>query len=183
MAKYDLYLRLDDPSGQHDQARFAVNFFKGAFGLWLRLCLVIGLATTFSTYLSGIISALLTLFLFLGGLCLEFIQGLANKTNYVGGPLDSLIRLVTRENMVTPLEDSPAKAVATWYDEIFRWFLRRIFNLIPDVDRFDFSYRVSEGFAISLGDMAIHFLLLLAYLLPLALLAYHLIRSREVASA
>src|SRR5262249_55874878 len=47
MARYDLYLRLDDPSGRHDQGRFALNFFKGAFGLWLRMCLVIALGTTF----------------------------------------------------------------------------------------------------------------------------------------
>jgi hypothetical protein len=183
MAKYDFYLRLDnlDPSG--DRWRFALNFFKGSFGLWLRLCLVIGLAITFSTYLSGIISALLVLFLYVGGLFQEYIQTLAMGTSPGGGPLESLYRLVQRENMTTPLEQTAAVKIATGYDVGFRWFLRRILDVIPDVDRFDFTDKVSEGFAISGMDMFLNFLLLVAYLIPLAILAYHLIRSREIASS
>lgn len=183
MAKYDLYFRLDslDPSG--DRWRFAVNFFRGSFGLWLRLCLVIGLAVTFSTYLSGIISALLVLILYVGGFFQEYIQTLAMGTAPGGGPLESLYRLVQRENMMTPLEQTAAVKIATGYDFGFRWFLRRILDVIPDVDRFDFTDKVSEGFAITGMDMFLNFLLLVAYLIPLAILAYHLIRSREIASS
>src|SRR5262249_27172420 len=36
MARYDFYVRLDRP-GQSEQLRFAVNFFKSSFGLWLNL--------------------------------------------------------------------------------------------------------------------------------------------------
>ena len=73
MAKRDLYFRLDnvDPNSPLNTLWFAWNFFKGAFGLWLRLCLVIGLSITFSTYLSGVISFLLMAFLYLGGLFRE----------------------------------------------------------------------------------------------------------------
>jgi hypothetical protein len=73
--------------------------------------------------------------------------------------------------------------IATGYDFGFRWFLRRILDVIPDVDRFDFTDKVSEGFAITGMDMFLNFLLLVAYLIPLAILAYHLIRSREIASS
>src|SRR5207245_1272294 len=61
MAKYDLYFRLDDPDSRADSWMFGLNFFKGAGGLWLRLCLVIGVAVALSTYLTGVISFLTTL--------------------------------------------------------------------------------------------------------------------------
>src|SRR5262249_45606785 len=51
MARYDLYGRLDEP-GRGEQWLFMLNFFKGAFGLWLLLALVIGLAVVLSTYLN-----------------------------------------------------------------------------------------------------------------------------------
>ena len=81
MAKYDLYLRQDDPSGGAEKWLFAANFFKGAFGLWLRLGLVLGIAVTLSTYLSGVISLILTGVLYFGGMSLEFIKSVAFGTN------------------------------------------------------------------------------------------------------
>ncbi|MFL5242329.1 MAG: ABC transporter permease [Gemmataceae bacterium] len=183
MAKYDLYLRLDSLDPGADRRRFAINFFKGAFGLWLRLGLVTGLAVTFSTYLSGIISALLVLFLYIGGFFQDYIQTLALGTAPGGGPLESLYRLVQRENMLVPLEQTAAVKIATGYDTGFRWFLRRVLDIIPDVDRFDFTDKVAEGFSISGTEMFLNFLLLVAYLIPLAILAYHLIKSREIASS
>jgi hypothetical protein len=190
MAKHDLYFRLDEQgTGRADVWLFAFNFFKGAFGLWLRLCLVIGLAVGLSTYFPGIIAAVLTFILYLGGPCREFIRGLASGTQVGGGPFQSLIRLVERQqSLVTPLEEGTATNVALASDTVFSWFLRRVLNLIPDVDRFDFANRVSEGFSINVfslrggDDLVLHTLLLLAYLVPLALLSYHLMRSREVAS-
>ena len=37
MAKHDLYLRADDPNSGKDRVWFAWNFYKAAFGLWLRI--------------------------------------------------------------------------------------------------------------------------------------------------
>src|SRR5262249_27497139 len=67
MAKYDLYL-LDD------EGDFRLNFFKCAVGVWLRLCIVIGLAVTASTYLSGVISFLWCMFLLILGYFQDFIR-------------------------------------------------------------------------------------------------------------
>jgi hypothetical protein len=182
VAARDLYFRVDDPDG-NDMRRFAWNFFKGAFGLWLRLCMVIGLSITFSTYLSGVISFLLMSTLYLGGVFQDFIRSLANpKDSDSGGPMESFIRVVRRENSVIPLEDTTQKVV-TIYDEVFRWFLRRVLNLLPDIDRFDFSTFVSEGFNISGADLVIGTLLLVGFLVPLLILAYHLLRWREIAGA
>jgi hypothetical protein len=66
---------------------------------------------------------------------------------------------------------------------VFRWFLRRVLNLLPDIDRFDFSSFVSEGFNISGADIVVGTLLLVGFLVPLMILAYHLLRWREIAGA
>jgi hypothetical protein len=184
VAKRDLYFRVDDPNSEWDTLWFSWNFLKGSFGLWLRLCLLIGLCVALSTYLSGVISALLAGILYLGGVFQDYIRSLASPTpNDGGGPMESFIRLLKRDNnMVTPLEDTTQSVVMVW-DEPFRWFLRRVLNILPDVSRFDFSDFVSEGFNISGTDMLVSLLLLAGFLLPLAILAYYLIRWREVASA
>jgi hypothetical protein len=54
--------------------------------------------------------------------------------------------------------------------------------IIPDVDQFDFTDHVAEGFNIGSQQMGISLLLLIGYLVPCALLAYYLLKSREVAA-
>jgi hypothetical protein len=183
MAKYDLYLRLDDPEGGSENLAFAWNFFKGATGLWFRICLVIGLAVVLSTYLTGVISMLVTLLLYLGGLCEEFIRSVATKTNIGGGPLESLYRVATRQNMNAPLDKTGMVRVAEQTDNAFRWGAEKVLSLIPDVDRFDLTSRVSEGFSITGSELFVSFVLLLKYLLPWFVLGYYLLKWREVAAS
>jgi hypothetical protein len=190
MARYDLYLRQDDPSGAgvlavSDRGRFAMNFFKGAFGLWLQVCLVIGLAVCFSTNLGGIISFLCVMFLFLGGLFREFIGTLVAGDQPGTGPAEAFLRLVNRENLVAPLQQTAATRVAVYSDEGFRFLFRMIQYILPDIDRLDFTTKVAEGFNVFVfaQDMLPALLLLVGYLLPWAVLAYYMFRSREIAGA
>jgi hypothetical protein len=182
MAKYDLYLRQDNPESGWDRSRFAVNFIKGAFGLWFRLCLMIGLAVALSTSLNGVISLLVTLWLYLHGLCKDFIVEVALGKNIGGGPLEALIRLVNRQNMVAQLEETTTLRVATGSDTAFRWFLNLVLKVIPDVDRYDLTSYVAEGFNIPVDQLLVKLIILLAYLLPWAVLAYYLIKWREIAA-
>ena len=139
---------------------FAANFFKGAVGLWFRLCLVTGLAVCVSTYLTGVISLILALLLLLGGLSQDFIQTVAYGTNVGGGPTESLIRLVGREAITTPREDTTTQKVAAWSDLAFRWVIRRVLDFLPDVDRFSLTDYVAEGFNISATQLGLAALLL-----------------------
>src|SRR5262249_53115205 len=106
MARYDVYFREDDP-GKHDSDRlaFALNFYKGALGLWMLMCLIIGLCVCLSTELSGIIVFLCVMFLYLGGLARGFIQELAEGKNTGGGPVEASYRLFSRQSLAAPLED------------------------------------------------------------------------------
>jgi ABC-type transport system involved in multi-copper enzyme maturation permease subunit len=175
MAKYDLYL-LDSES------KFWLNFFKGAVGLWLRMCVVIGLAVTASTYLSGVIAFLATMFIYLLGFFHDFVRELAENKVPGGGPMESLVRLVTKENLITPLESSPGANLAQGSDQGFRFLFRVIQYILPDVDRFDWTDHVAEGFNISAETMVLTLLVLVGYLIPCGLLAYYLMKSREVAA-
>jgi hypothetical protein len=189
MARRDLFFRLDqeDPSGDGDRIGFCLNFFKGSVGVWLRLCLMIGLAVALSTYLSGVITLLTTGILYVLGYFQEFITTVALKKNPGGGPLESMMRLVKRpggESAAGMLDEGTTKQVATWMDEFYSWGLRRILNLIPDVGNYNFfTDFVAEGVSIPPTQMAMSFLLLLAYLLPWAVLAYYLLKWREIAGS
>jgi hypothetical protein len=185
MASHDLYLRLDEP-GSNEMGRFALNFFKGAFGLWLQLALVIGLATVLSTYLNGVISALCTGILFVAGLSKDFIHEVALGKNVGGGPMEAALKLIRRE-LVGPSPDQSGttaeRIVAAW-DESFRWTLRLILHVFPDLHRFDLTNYVAEGFNIGSSETVLTFLLVLVpYLLPWFVLGYYLITWREVASS
>jgi ABC-type transport system involved in multi-copper enzyme maturation permease subunit len=177
MAKRDLYL-LDA------NQPFWLNFFKGSSGLWFRLLLVTGLAVALSTYLSGVISWLTTMFLLMLGLFSEsFIKELAAGGVPGGGPMESLMRLVKREALASELEETAAVKVATTSDTVFQWMMRRLINFIPDVDRYSFTDYVAEGFNIPNSELVMNLLLLAAYLLPWAIAAYYFFKWREVASS
>jgi hypothetical protein len=182
MAKYDLYFRTDnvgDTSG--DRWRFMWNYVKGQFGLWLQLCLVVGVAVSLSTYLSGLITFLLTAALFIGGLLKETIRSLGEGTAQVPGPFMAAYRLALRD-LSGQMDETTTVGVASSSDIAFAWFIRRVLNILPDVDRFDMSSYVASGFNISLGQLFLTSLLLVGYVAMCALLAHYLIKWREIAS-
>ncbi|MHB1421955.1 MAG: ABC transporter permease [Gemmataceae bacterium] len=183
MAKYDLYWRVDDPyAGKfREKAAFTINFYKGAFGLWLRLCLVIGLAVALSTYLSGVISMLVATMLYLGGGVLDYIQSIGQGTAPGGGPMEALFRLANRQVSLIPLEEGATATLATSSDVVFRWIIRRVVDLIPNVDRYDLTSYVGEGFNIPWTQLVLDFGALGLYLVPWIVLAYYLLKWREIA--
>lgn len=184
MARYDYYLRLD-AGGRSEAVLFALNFFKGAFGIWLQLALMIGLAVVLSTYLNGVISMLVTLLLFIGGWCREFIESVARGTNPGGGPLESFKKLANRELVGASVQDSASigDQLISGSDATSRAVMRLLIDLVPDISRFDLTTYVADGFNISGVQLGMGFLLLVGYLLPWAVLAYYLLRWREIAGA
>jgi ABC-type transport system involved in multi-copper enzyme maturation permease subunit len=182
VAKYDLYLVNDE--GENG---FYQNYLKGAVGTWYSLCLIIVLGVTFSTYLSGIISWAVTMVLYLGGVFVAFVRDVASGSTTGGGPFESIVRISQSKNIISPLDESMASVkLALWSDKVMIFILRRILNLLPDLSRFDLTDYVAQGFDISIffreDSLALRTLLLVGYLLPWAVLAFYLIRSREVAT-
>jgi hypothetical protein len=174
MARYDLYLLDREQS-------FMVNFFKGAVGIWFWMVLILGVSLACSTYLSGVITCLCTWLLFVVGLFRDYVQQLALGQSPGGGPAESMIRLFSRQPLATQLEQGTFTSVATGSDEIYRWFLRRFINVLPDVDRYDFGSFVANGFNVAGSSLGLTLLFLAGYLILWAVLAYYLIKSREIA--
>ena len=175
VAKHDLYLLAAERS-------FPVNFFKGAVGLFYRLCLVIGIALTCSTYLSGVISFLATMVIYMLGVALDFIKTVAEGKTPGGGPLEAAIRLGTGAALALPLEDTPGVSIAKEIDKVFQWTLGLGLHAIPDVDRFDLTDHVANGFDVGGVLLTGTGLYLAGYMLLWLVLAFYLIRSREVAA-
>jgi hypothetical protein len=176
-AKYDFYILASE-------GYFAINFLKGTIGLWLRLVIVVGLGVVFSTYLSGVISFILTMAIYLGGFFQDFIRELASEKIVGGGPMESLVRMVNREAMTTPLQATPGVKLALGGDKVYGWIMRRVLDVIPDTDRLDWTNYVAEGFNIGMTDLIpINALMIAAYLLPCALAGYYLMKWREIASS
>ncbi len=184
MARYDLYFRTDHPEGSSDRLWFAVNFYKGAFGLWMRLCLLIGLAVSVSCYLSGVITFLVVGSLYLMGNVRDFITGIALGNAPEGGPILSLVHMARREVGVGSLsQDAASFKVASFSDPVFRWVFRRFLDFIPDVGRYDLKSYVGEGFNIPWVQLFLTCGMLVGYVLPWIILGYYLIKWREVASS
>lgn len=182
VAKYDLYL-LESPG----ENNFWQNFFKGAVGTWFNLCLIIVLGVTFSTYLSGIISWAVTMVLYVGGVFVAFARDVASGSTTGGGPMESIVRITQGTNIVSPLDETAASVkLALGADKVMTFILRRVLNIVPDLSRFDMTDYVAQGFDISIffrdDSLALRTLLLAAYLLPWAVLAFYMMRSREIAS-
>lgn len=171
MAKYDLYF-------VDGEGYFGLNFCKGALGLWFRLCLVIGLAVACSSYLSGVVSLVATLFLYLFGIFGDYIQSVASGRNEEGGPLQAFQSIISG----APSGPKAPGGATDLFDDAFRWYLRRLLNVLPDVDLFTLNEFVANGFDISWESLILRFLVLVGYLLPWAVLAYYLMKSREMAA-
>ena len=71
--------------------------------------------------------------------------------------MEALVRLANRQVALMPLEESTTATVATTSDVVFRWFIRRVIDVLPDVDRYRLTAYVSEGFNIPLTQLFIDF--------------------------
>ena len=175
MAEPDLYLL------EYEQP-FAWNYLKSMVGYWCWLCIVIGIAVACGTYLSSVLSLLATTVIFIFGFFPEHLADVAYNRNIGGGPIESMTRLIQAQQPTTPLSESVASRAVTLFDRITAWIFRRIQNVIPDMESFNWSSFVAEGFNVNTEYLVVNVLTTFGYLLPWGILAYYLIKTREVAA-
>ncbi len=179
VAHWDLYFLESDGRAWW---QFAVNYFKGTFGLWCRLTIVIGLAVAASTYFAGVVSFLFGIILFVSGYFKGFILSLAYGGNVGGGPFESFTRLIKGTSIAGDLEKTPTVTAALFADDFYRWLMRRLLDVIPDAERFSWSRYLEQGFSIEIGYILMNLLVMTGYLLPWAIGTYYFMRSREIAA-
>src|SRR5204863_8898168 len=152
VARHDLYLLASEQP-------FALNFMKGALGLWLRLVLVIGVAVACSTYLNGVVTFAVVIFLLLLGFGRWFIMLLAmvpfgGDTLNNPGPADSLRKLIQNESLgAAPDTTNATVNVTQAMDSTFRWNMLRLLNLVPKLELQRWTEYVANCFTICLAKL------------------------------
>ena len=173
----DVYIRMPD-------APFWMNFLKGFVVIWLQMIAVIGIAVMYSTLLKSPVALVATSVSFLLGYFQDFVRQMAESELYGGGPIEAFVRIVTQDNIVTPLELSWdwVETVIKWSDKILSQVLYLFASLLPT---FKHISRMTEFVAYNydipsatLGRFAIS---TLAYTLVFSLLGYFFLKSRELA--
>lgn len=181
VARHDLYLLASEQP-------FALNFMKGAMGLWLRLVLVVGVAVACSTYLNGVVTFTVVIFLLLMGFGRWFILLLAmvpfgGDLQNNPGPADSLRKLIQNEALgAAPDTTNATVKVTQAMDSTFRWGMRRLLNLVPNLERLSWTEYVAKGFNIPLAEVGLNFLGVCAYLFLWAVLGHYVFKWREIAT-
>jgi hypothetical protein len=175
VAQADVYLRPRD-------SRFEVNFAKGFFSIWLQMLLVTTFGVMFSTFLSGPVAALATAGTLVLGLFGEFIRSVATGSQYGGGPIESFIRMILQQNVMTDLE------VATWMDQVIKVLDRAVMGVVyamtfvlPNYLKFDTSQFVASGYDVYPDLVGQQVTSALLYFCGAAVVGYFFLKTREIA--
>jgi ABC-type transport system involved in multi-copper enzyme maturation permease subunit len=174
MAHADLYMLLDEAS-------FALNFAKGIVGVWIRVVLIICVAVMFSTFLNSYVAMFATLAVFVGSLSMPLLRDIASGTAAGGGPLEAAQRLVTQNNLQTPLEQDVWNAALQTADKGLQKVLTGLTYVLPDLRTFNTAPLVANGFNIGMRVLLVNIVMALGYVVPFILVGYFLFISREIA--
>jgi hypothetical protein len=151
------------------QEPFAWNLAKSLFILWLLTVLVVSLAVLCSTFLSWPIAVVLTVVLLMGHWAVTQEADANDKT---------LGRSIATDMGLT--DPSKAEAVASSVNAL-GGALQVMGDFLPDIDHFSAIQRLEEGVVVSTDDMADALGVLAAFALPAAVLAYVVLKKKEVA--
>jgi hypothetical protein len=173
-AQPDLYFRADDASVE-------LNFIKGYCGIWMQMVLVIAVGVMFSTFLSGPVAMIATLGSMVGGFFGDFMMKLAEGAVVGGGPLESLVRLITQKNVSTDLDPGLGTDITLMADRVFQVALRGMASVLPPFGDFNYATYLAYGFDVSWNVVCIRLVTALAFLFPLFIAGHLFLRNREVA--
>jgi hypothetical protein len=144
--------------------------------------LLLAFGVTFSTFLSGPIAMVATLGVLLGGLCSPFIQEVASEKAPGGGPAESMIRLLTQDNVVTPLEPGLRTTFAKMFDKVAEKGFGVLATLLPNFGQLDYSEYLASGFDIDWNTVLIGIFTAIGFAIPVYLAGYFFFKTREVAA-
>ncbi|MCA9190376.1 MAG: hypothetical protein KDB03_01385 [Planctomycetales bacterium] len=177
MAQPDLYLRAGDST-------FGWNLFKGFFGIWMQMVLIICLGVMFSTFLSGpvaMVATLTSLVLgFFGGIALSVATGDMPG----GGPIESLIRMVLQTGAMVEMDlgNKSLETVIRLMDRGIMYTLVSMFQAIPSFGSFNTADFVAYGFNIFGSLVSRHLTMTVAYFILTSLVGYFFLKTREMAA-
>ena len=114
--------------------------------------------------------------------CRELLMNIAFMRELGGGPFEAWERLITHENLMSDLSNTFGTYLIKFFDLLASGLLCFIGMVIPSFTQYDiYTNYVASGFNIPFNTLAVHGLTTLAYVGPLFVVAYLILRGREVA--
>ncbi len=179
MAQADLYL-------EAPLASFRWNFAKAYVTIWLQMVIVVCLGVMFSTFLSSPVAILATLSSIMLGFFGQFVRDLWTGVAFGGGPIESMIRLVTQDNMTKPLQFGAGQIgvrLVKFTDNILLTIMNAVATILPD---FSGLGRAAEYVAYNLSYhdqlLARQFIMTLIYVTAISIVGYFFLKTREIAA-
>ncbi|MCA9053494.1 MAG: hypothetical protein KDA75_06640, partial [Planctomycetaceae bacterium] len=180
MARPDFFFRLPDRS-------FLGAYVKSILGLGLMLVLICTLGATASTFVKGPVATLLVgSYLMMGqvmrGLFDEhLLQYREDGTPLGGGMVESIVRILTQNNQMSPLEDGTFTSVVKWIDERILQWLGAMHNIIPDFRMFDGTPYLANGFDVPWGSRSLPVIVVtLGFFIPCLIVGTYSLMMREL---
>jgi hypothetical protein len=157
---------------------------KGFLAIWMMMVIVIAVAVLMSTFLSGPIAMVAAITFIILGFFRAFFVQIALGESYGGGPVESLVRIVTQMNVMSPFDPSPAVSAMQGVDNVLKGAMRALSNVLPDFSTYlDRVRYVADGFAIPTDAVLQDLTVTLAYVVGMAIVGYFCLRTREMAKA
>ncbi len=175
VGRADLYFRAADRP-------YWANFFRGFWGTWLQLVIIVTAGVCFSTTLATPVTMFAVIIVILIGFNAEFLRKLLLPDADGGGPIESFIRVITQMNMQTPFNPGPMRNAMEFCDDILLNTLNSLTYLVPDFSRLDFSNFVRFGYWIDGDRLMVATCLALSFCIGLFVIGYFNLKTREIAA-
>jgi hypothetical protein len=181
VAVTDLYILKSNGS-------FAWNLVKGYLSIWMLMVTVTAFGVMFSTVLSTPVALLSTASTLILGFFAPFISLIFTdmkkaqpEREWGGGPVESLIRLLTSKNLSADLElPKVVVDIIENFDRLAMFIIANLTHVVPEVNRFPTSENIALGFNIDGNMMLIQASMTLAFVSCLSVISYFILRSREL---
>jgi ABC-type transport system involved in multi-copper enzyme maturation permease subunit len=173
-AQPDAYVRLPDGAPLW-------NFCKAHLSIWVQMVLVIAIGVACSTLVNGPVAMMFTLAFITLGFFRQFFIDVAIGKQVGGGPLESLYRLVTQMNQMSPLPENLGTQLIQAVDIVLKQAMLSLSYVLPDFRSLNTVSYVGYGFNIPMNHLLQDLTVCLAYLAGLFVIGYFLFRTREVA--
>jgi ABC-type transport system involved in multi-copper enzyme maturation permease subunit len=173
-ARADIYFRANDAS-------YAWNFAKGYLGVWCQLVIVVSMGVAFSTFLNSPVTMFAAFVVLLVGFSGDFIRDLSKPDAEGGGPIESFVRIITQNNMQSPLETGLATTLMEQTDNLLVYMMYQLTYLAPDFRWLDFSDFLTYGYAIDVQRVLVAVSIALGFAAGTTVLGYFCLKTREIA--
>jgi ABC-type amino acid transport system permease subunit len=173
-AQPDCYIRMPDGSPLW-------NYCKAQISIWIQMVLVLAIGVTCSTLVNAPVTMLFTVSFIVLGFFRQFLLDVAIGKQVGGGPVESMYRMVTQMNQITPLPDNFGTQMIKDVDSILKPAMEYLSYVLPDLRKFSTVDYIASGTYIPMNHIYQDLITCAAYLFGMFVFGYFFLRTREVA--